>query len=299
MNECRAPKSKQEFEQYYHLRWLILRAPLQQATGSEQDDLEQQAIHRCIFDAEQNIIAVGRLHFTDQYTAQIRYMAVSDSAQGKGCGKVILQALEFVARQRGAKTIELKARKHAIDFYQQAQYQKGDFSHLLYGEVEHFNMSKQLDVLPEHQSSLAMQLQDTWHQTIPLSKAMNIAISYFDQQQLLTHCEPLFNKNLHNTMFAGSIYTLATLTGWGWVYLQLLKDKCSGDIVLAEANIKYLAPIAGIASARTEQKFVKGNTALLHQNKREKLTVEVEVLSGEKVAAKFTGCYVVLPKGDK
>ena len=52
MFECRTPKSQQEFDQYYHLRWKILRKPLDQIQGSEKDELEGQSVHRAIFDVK-------------------------------------------------------------------------------------------------------------------------------------------------------------------------------------------------------------------------------------------------------
>ncbi len=298
MIECRAPLTKQELQKYYFLRWQVLREPWSQPQGSERDECEAQAIHRAVFDLQKNVLAVGRLDFTDQFHAQIRYMAVVEQAQGNGYGQQVLMALEHEASRRGAKKITLQARESAVTFYQQLGYQLVKKSHLLYGEIQHFTMQKNVAALPEHQESVAMQLQNVWHNTIPLSKAMNIAISYYDGTELLTHCEPTFNKNLHQTMFAGSIYTLATLTGWGWVYLQLAKDGCHGDRVLADATIKYLAPIAGVACAKTKQQSVIGDTQPLTVGKNARFTLDVEILSGDKIAAKFTGQYVVIPSNE-
>jgi thioesterase domain-containing protein len=296
MIKCIAPKSKTEFAQYYQLRWEILRAPWQQAKGSEQDEYESEAIHRILIDDEQQIVGVGRLHFTEQSHAQIRYMAINADYQGKGLGKQMIDTLEQKSAKLGARVISLNARKDAVKFYQYLGYQLLEFSHLLYNEIEHFSMTKTIEPLASHQIEISQNLQDTWHQTIPLSKAMNIAITYFDEVQLVTHCEPSFNKNLHNTMFAGSIYTLATLTAWGWVYLQLQKSKLAGDIVLADGQIKYLAPIKGVVSAMTRVDLAVGDCTALTLNKKARFTVEVEVYSGDLCAARFTGKYVVLPK---
>lgn len=296
MITCRAPKTKKEFEQYYYLRWLILRSPWDKERGSELDNLEDQAIHRAIFDQKGNAIAVGRLHFTNENQAQIRYMAVADTAQGSGMGKCLLDSLEAEAQKRGATLIELNAREVALAFYLKSGYQNMGKAHLLYGDIQHYAMTKKLSVLLTHRSKQAKNLMDVWHKTIPLSKAMNINIGYYDGLELVTHCDPMFNKNLHNTMFAGSIYTLATLTGWGWVYLLLQNSHCHGDIVLAEGNIKYLAPINGVSCAKTEQLLVDGSTEHLVENGKAKMTISVNVYSGDTVAAKFIGKYVVINK---
>ena len=296
MFECRAPKSQQEFDQYYHLRWKILRKPLQQTEGSEKDALESQAIHRAIFDVNGCIVAVARLHHNELLNAQIRYMAVADEFQGKGLGQQLVSELEQYAISLGIKVISLKAREQAVNFYQKLSYKNIGFSHLLFNKIEHFDMEKKLEASRLHFSNSSMALQNTWHNTIPMSKAMNLTIGYYDQQKLITTCDKVFNKNLHNTMFAGSIYTLATLTGWGWVYLLLQQNKIEGNIVLADASIRYHSPVEGVAFAKTGLLMSTGHVDDLAISKKVKLQVKVEIMSGEKVAATFKGLYFVLSK---
>jgi len=294
----KAPQSPSDFEKYYQLRWQTLRKPWQQPLGSEQDELEAQACHRMIVDNNDNVVAVGRFHKTSQHHAQIRYMAVADNYQQQGLGKKIMQALELAASQQGVNKISLNAREQALPFYLRYGYQKVAFSHQLFDSLDHFLMTKQLTTPANHQKMLALKLQNTWHKTIPLSKAMNLELSYYDGQSLLTHCEPSFNKNLHNTMFAGSIYTLATLTGWGWVYMQLeqTKQQQCGDTVLAEGSIRYLAPITEFAYAKTSIELATGDAKPLNTGKKARFNVTVEVYSGDNIAALFTGRYVVVPK---
>lgn len=296
MYHCRAPKNKAELEQYYNLRWRVLREPWQQPIGSESDDLETQSYHRVIVDDKDNIVGVGRLHKYSQEKAQIRYMAISDEYRGKGLGKLLVSELEQVAAQSGAKVIALNARDDAIGFYQQLGYVDEGYAHTLYDEVSHNKMAKIIESSDEHLAKLADSLQQIWHQTIPLSKVMNINICYFDQHSLMTNCEPAINKNLHNTMFAGSIYTLATLTGWAWVYFALQAQSQQADIVLAEGNIRYIAPLAGVANARTSLNLVTGNAEPLTQGKNVRFNIDVEVCCGDKVVAIFTGSYVAIAK---
>jgi thioesterase domain-containing protein len=296
MFECRAPKSQQEFEQYYHLRWEILRKPLQQEKGSEQDEFEMQGVHRAIFDDKGNVVAVARLHFSGMLQGQIRYMAVADNFQGQGLGQQLVTTLEQFAIKLGINKISLKAREQAVSFYQKLSYQNIGFSHLLFNKIKHFNMEKKLKASSSHIDSVSTTLQNTWHETIPMSKAMNLAIGYYDQQKLVTTCDEVFNKNLHNTMFAGSIYTLATLTGWGWVHLLIQQQNLEGNIVLADANIRYHSPIEGIAFAETGMLLSSGNIDDLLTKNKVKLHVEVKIMSGEKVAATFKGLYFVLSK---
>ncbi|NQY62532.1 MAG: YiiD C-terminal domain-containing protein [Alteromonadaceae bacterium] len=308
MNVCKAPKNKKEFQNYYQLRWKVLRKEWRQEPGSEQDELEDQSFHRMIVDENESVLAIGRLHQTDQHNGQIRYMAVAAGQRAKGLGNQIITELEIVASRLGLKQLALNARENAVSFYQRLDYQQLGFSHLLYDQIKHFSMTKAINCADDHQSELAQNLQATWHQTIPLSKAMNIELNYYNGQFLQTSCDLVFNKNLHNTMFAGSIYTLATLTGWAWVYMQLkhLQQQSlqlgsesvmfEGDIVLANANIRYKAPLQGTAHAYTNIEQVSGDLDGLASGKKSRFNIEVCVACGDKVVATFDGLYVVVPK---
>jgi len=301
MYTLRAPITATEFSQYYHLRWDILRKPWQQALGSEQDTQEKYAIHRMIVDEQDNVVAVGRLDKSTEQQGQIRFMAVDDDAQGKGLGKKIINALEKKAKQVGLNDVFLNARENSVGFYQKLGYELQGYSHTLYGVVKHYRMIKKLTELSQHKEIEAQALQKIWHKTIPLSKAMNLQISYYDGTKLITNCDTDFNQNLHHTMFAGSIYTLATLTGWGWAYLALkerqqVNTNFDGDIVLAEANIRYHSPIKGLAYGQVVEADVLGQFDNLLQGKNAHITIIAHIYCGENIAATFKGKYFILPR---
>jgi len=294
MNLCRSPKTAVEFEQYYLLRWQVLRQPWGQVLGSERDSLEQESFHRIIIDENNKVLAVGRLEKTSQFSGKIRFMAVCESAQGQGLGRKIIETLEQQAQILGITDLSLNARENALCFYQKLGYTSMGFSHLLFDEIKHFSMNKIITHEKSHLQVASMALQNVWHDTIPLSKAMNIHISFYDGEQLITHCDGDFNKNLHNTMFAGSIYTLATLSGWGWVYLQLRQLQLRGDIVLAKADIEYHMPIKGIGYAKVSAASVDGDFKRLNQGRNARINLTVHLYSGDNLAATFTGSYAVL-----
>ena len=298
MNTLRAPNNAEEFAQYYQLRWQILRAPWQQALGSEQDEYEQQSIHRMIINDLGKPLAVGRLEQSLSNQGQIRYMAVCESAQGQGLGQQIIAELELQASKLGLTELVLNAREDAVKFYLNQGYQKHEISHILFDDITHYRMSKTLSPPKSHQQVKSKALQTIWHDTIPMSKAMGLTISYFDGNELITNCDAAFNKNLHNTMFAGSIYTLATLTGWGWVYLALQEHKqgVEGDIVLAQANIQYHAPIKGVVYAKVIDSNVSGSFERLSLGKSARIELIAHVYCGDNIAATFTANYAVLPK---
>ncbi|WP_286234616.1 bifunctional GNAT family N-acetyltransferase/hotdog fold thioesterase [Thalassotalea sediminis] len=296
MISCIAPQTPEQFTQYYQLRWQVLRAPWYQPFGSEKDELENCAVHRMLIDDTGNILAIGRLHIDSEWVGHIRYIATAPAMQGKGYGQRIMHELEVLAKSRGVLTIRLNARENALSFYQHLNYRKTGIAHRLYDEIQHYAMVKTLpDIVNNHNEEISS-LQDIWHRTIPLSKAMGMQTDFYDGDQFITHCDFAMNKNLHDTMFAGSIYTLATLSGWGWVYLTLLSETIKGDIVLAEGKIEYLRPIAQSANAIVQRKNTHGDLMSFSRDGKASFHIDVEVLSGDKVAAKFSGKYVVKVK---
>lgn len=136
------PKTEKEFEEYYELRWQVLRKPWGKPRGSEKDDIEDKSIHIMI--KNDNILGVGRLHFNSDKEAQIRYMAVDAGYRKQGIGTMILKKLEEIARKKGAKYVILNARESAIEFYKKNGYHIIEKSYILFNSIQHFKMVKEL-----------------------------------------------------------------------------------------------------------------------------------------------------------
>jgi N-acetylglutamate synthase-like GNAT family acetyltransferase len=140
----RTPETQQEWLAYYQLRYIILRAPWGQATGSEKTNDEAAHQHFAYFNAANEILGVGRLDMLDNTKAQIRFMAVATNVQKTGVGRQLMQQMENMAKAAGIQTIDLHAREQAMDFYKKLGYQHIEKSHLLFGEIQHHLMSKEL-----------------------------------------------------------------------------------------------------------------------------------------------------------
>jgi len=149
MDFCiKQPETDKEFEEYYHLRWKLLRAPWNQPEGSEIDDIEAQCFHIMAVmmneDKKDKVIGVARLQFNTDSKAQIRYMAVAKEQERKGVGRKLMNAMESYARSTMCKHIVLDAREPAVAFYQKLGYRLIEKSYLLFGEIQHFRMQKEL-----------------------------------------------------------------------------------------------------------------------------------------------------------
>jgi GNAT superfamily N-acetyltransferase len=140
-----SPKSEPDWERYFDLRWRVLRAPWRQPRGSEKDDREDDSQHLMICDEQDaEPLAIGRLHFNSPTEAQVRFMAVDPSAQGRGFGSVILQELERRARDGGANSIVLNAREDAQHFYDKHGFSVVGPAPTIFDAVKHVRMRKEL-----------------------------------------------------------------------------------------------------------------------------------------------------------
>ena len=139
-----SPVSDQEWQNYFQLRWEVLRAPWQQPPGSERDELEAEAFHLMAIDGDQYTVGVARIHRLTEDSSQIRYMAVHPQHQGKGIGSQLLEILEHQARVWCSKDILLNARTTCMAFYQKHQYEVIGEAPTLFGSIAHRRMRKLL-----------------------------------------------------------------------------------------------------------------------------------------------------------
>jgi thioesterase domain-containing protein len=103
------------------------------------------------------------------------------------------------------------------------------------------------------------------------------------------------NQNPHHTLFAGSLFSLATLTGWGLIWLLLRERRLGGTIILADAHIRYSHPITGKPGAVADLGSLSGDLDRLARGRKARVQLEVELFGNEECGAVFEGVYIVLP----
>lgn len=298
MYQVITPTSDEQFEAYFKFRWLLLCKPWNQPEGAEKDEYDSHGIHKMVVDENGKPIAIGRLHVTSMEEGQIRHMAVHPDHQGHGLGTLIMMSLEEEARAQGIKSLILNSREKSVDFYTKFGFRITGDAPTLFGNVPHQQMQKKLsesDIIIRD-AKWCQELQQTWHDTIPISQVMGIRIHQYTGDVFETRALLNPNINLHGTMFAGSVYSLATLTGWGLTHLWLLSEKLEGAIVLADANIHYHKPVTRQPGALARRSNVEGNLDALKEGKKAKLKITVEIRDEDVAVAEFTGVYVIIPK---
>jgi len=140
--ELGQPSQPAELERYFRFRWQLLRAPWGQPRGSERDEFEDVAHHLMARIPSGDLVGVGRVHFADPATAQIRFMATAVAFRGRGIGTAIVRRLEQIARERRTGVVVLNARENAVPFYAGLGYSICGDGPTLYGSIPHKRMQK-------------------------------------------------------------------------------------------------------------------------------------------------------------
>jgi thioesterase domain-containing protein len=138
-------------------------------------------------------------------------------------------------------------------------------------------------------------LQQAWHEHIPLSEKMGVRISQYTGQKFITTMPEIGNQNPHHTLFAGSLFSLATLTGWGLIWLLLRERQLGGTIILADAHIRYTTPVTGRPRAEADLGSLSGDLDRLARGRKARVQLEVSLYGNERKGAVFNGIYLVLP----
>ncbi|ATZ96426.1 MULTISPECIES: fatty acid biosynthesis protein FabY [Dickeya] len=298
MYYLRVPESAEELDAYYQFRWEMLRKPLHQPLGSERDAYDALAHHQTIVDGHGKLVAVGRLSINADNEASIRFLAVHPDVQRKGLGTLMAMALESVARQEGVKRVVCSAREDAMAFFSRLGFvNQGEITTPMTTPVRHFLMIKPVATLDDilHRPDWCGQLQQAWYNHIPLSEKMGVRISQYTGQKFITTMPEAGNQNPHHTLFAGSMFSLATLTGWGLIWLLLRERQLGGTIILADAHIRYSTPVTGRPSAVADLGSLSGDLDRLARGRKARVQLQVELFGNDKKGAVFEGVYIVLP----
>ncbi|GAA4361357.1 YiiD C-terminal domain-containing protein [Kangiella marina] len=132
------------------------------------------------------------------------------------------------------------------------------------------------------------QLEQLVHQEIPITKALDIRIEELTSNSIQVMAPFDANKNIHNTAFAGSIYTVATIAGWSLVSSLATTHQLDGAVVLAKAEIHYKKPINGdiVAQCRVEDdEKLSTFVSSFKRKKRARISLTVNVIEDSVIKA--------------
>ncbi len=138
-------------------------------------------------------------------------------------------------------------------------------------------------------------LQATFEHEIPITRQIGLQVVNYDGTCLSLRAPLVPNINHKATAFAGSLNAVATLAGWGLVWLILRERSLRGTIVIHESSAQYLLPVrddfvAVCALPQTQQ--IETFVAALQRHSKARLALSTDILDGDRVAVAFKGSYV-------
>lgn len=142
----------------------------------------------------------------------------------------------------------------------------------------------------------AAALEQTLHRDIPITREMGIRVATYDGKLLRLTAPLAPNVNDKGTAFGGSLYSLAVLCGWSLLHLKLKEAGLPHNVVIQEANVRYLLPVSQDITAECyiDDEAVTQMFASLKKHDRARLPLTVVLKQNERPAMEFSGRYVVL-----
>jgi len=127
---------------------------------------------------------------------------------------------------------------------------------------------------------------------------MQIAVADYATGTLTVRAPLPPNRNLHGTAFAGSLFSVCVLTGWGSTWLALRERGLTGLIVVADSHIDYRKAVTGDILCRCTPAADALESCLVTfaATGRMSLPLVCAIDNGERRAVTFTGTYVVHAK---
>ena len=146
--------------------------------------------------------------------------------------------------------------------------------------------------------SSEQELRDTerfFHEMIPLARAMGVRVEAYDGHQLILTAPLAANHNHLGTAFGGSLSAVATLAGYGLLWLEL-NDR-TAHVLIRESTISYRRPVRTEIRAicrRPEETTVAAFKAEFALKGKGRIRLEVSVEEDGLTAVQFSGTFVAV-----
>jgi thioesterase domain-containing protein len=140
------------------------------------------------------------------------------------------------------------------------------------------------------------ELRRTLRTELPVTQQLGITVHGYRDGRLSLHAPLKTNINHKGHAFAGSLNAIATLAGWGWLWLLLRHERSAGHVVIQDSSIKYHRPVASDFEAECSppgDEAVARLLAALARRGRGRIALVVTVKDEQGPAVTFTGRYVV------
>ena len=134
-----------------------------------------------------------------------------------------------------------------------------------------------------------------FHDQIPLTKAMGVKVEAYDEHHLVLTAPLDVNHNHLGTAFGGSLSAMATLAGYGMLWLEL--GNREAHIVIRKSEIDYRQPVRADIRAicrRPDAKAIASFRKKFEKAGKARIRLHVSIEEEGQVCAAFEGVYVAI-----
>jgi thioesterase domain-containing protein len=143
--------------------------------------------------------------------------------------------------------------------------------------------------------NIAGQIEELFHSKIPITRAMGVRVESYDRERLVLTAPLQPNVNHLCTAFGGSLNSVAVLSGYGLLWLELQDTDC--HIVIRDSSISYDHPVAGEIRAicvRPEADTLAQFKKHFLQKGKARIALYATIEHEGVIAVRFRGTYVAL-----
>ena len=133
------------------------------------------------------------------------------------------------------------------------------------------------------------------HEKIPITRAMGVRVEAFDEGQFVLVAPIGKNHNHLHTAFGGSLSAMATLAGYGFLWLELRDPKV--HVVIKESAIRFRRPVLGDIRAicrKPDDAVLSSFKSDFARKGKARIALNVEIVEDEIAAVEFQGTFVAV-----
>jgi len=139
------------------------------------------------------------------------------------------------------------------------------------------------------------QIAAFFHEKIPLTRAMGVQVLQWDSEALVLGAPLSLNFNHLGTAFGGSLTALATLCGYGVLWLEI--GNTDAHVVIRKSEMSFRHPVRHDLRAvcrRPSREAIAELESDLKRKRKARITLGVELYDSDTLAATFEGVFVAV-----
>lgn len=137
--------------------------------------------------------------------------------------------------------------------------------------------------------------------SIPIAKAMGISVEHISSTAVSLRAPIANNVNHKNTVFGGSLHSVATLACWSWFHLKLEQAMSQAvPIVIVNSEISYLKPVTSDFVAECKMPDSRDWETFLRTFQKKgkgRLKLNASIFQGNQLCVEYSGTFAAIKNG--